>query len=712
MARLSAGTLAVAVVAVLLALTGAFAVRQFLEQREGTAPIAATTDSPEAEVVLIPVAVTDLESGRVIRESDFANVKMSRPDFSKSQYAQKAFVNRVEQLKGRVLRTEVPTGSTVGPTQLYAEGTGPTVADKLPEGMRAVTVKVSGAGFADGFASPGTFVDVLFRSSGLDEDTKDVPETTITAMTRIEVLAVDATPYPQSQPEAARRSSDTQEARVTFSVKPSQATMLKALEDRGEISLALRPLAEAGNAVGHGVDEEPEVERHAQTVMQILEGVKATPVVVATTELVQGRVVRPGDLRLVEAEEVSAEIPDGVTYKDIEALVGRTLRSDVTPGQIITADILYPEGVSPGVADRLPRGFRAVTVNMSNAALVDGFVSPGTEVDVFFRAEALEGYPETTLRVLDGLSVLAIEDRVSGGSDIDSKDTGGKGVRVTLAVPLGEVGRIQALEGHGTMTLAVRAVGERPIGEIARELESTQEQLERTQQHIAALKQISQLDDSIELSKEQKERLSALSDELPLLERKLASLSEEKDAATTGASQTTLAEVLNLPEPARPTRLEIYNGGSRETLVFNAGVRAYSTGRTASRANDNTTTTSSGQKANKPKTAQEPVKQASGTKEVETENVSVVVPNRKVSAIQSNGLRGSDRVAAITNSTGIRSSVVKFSMTPVSATSRSKGTNSSLMSAVSSFGRGLINGLSKATLPAQRVEIVRGGVKD
>lgn len=712
MARLSAGTLAVAVVAVLLALTGAFAVRQFLEQRDGTAPIAATTDGSEAEVVLIPVAVTDLESGRVIRESDFANVKMSRPDFSKSQYAQKVFVNRVEQLKGRVLRTEVPTGSTVGPTQLYAEGTGPTVADKLPEGMRAVTVKVSGAGFADGFASPGTFVDVLFRSSGLDEDTKDVPETTITAMTRIEVLAVDATPYPQSKPEASRRSSDTQEARVTFSVKPSQATMLKALEDRGEISLALRPLAEAGDAVAQGVDEDPEVERHAQTVMQILKGVKATPVVVATTELVEGRVVSAGDIRLVEAEEVNADVSDQVTYGDIEVLVGRTLRSHVTPGQVITADILYPEGVSPGVADRLPRGFRAVTVNMRNDALVDGFVSPGTEVDVFFRAESLEGYPETTLRVLDGLSVLAIEDRVSAGSDIDRKDSGSQGVRVTLAVPLGEVGRIQALEGHGTMTLAVRAVGERPIGEIARELESTQERLERTQQHIAALKQISQLDDSIELSKEQKERLAALTDELPLLERKMASLSEEKDAATTGVSQTTLAEVLNLPELPRPTKLEIYNGGSRETLVFNASGRTSSTGRTASRASDNTTRTSSDDKANRPKTPRGPVKQASETKEVETENVSVVVPNRKVSAVSTNRLRGSDRLTATRNSAQTQSSVVQFTVTPVSETNRSEGAKDSLMSSVTRFGRGLVDGLSKATLPAQRVEIVRGGVKD
>ena len=118
-------------------------------------------------------------------------------------------------------------------------------------------------------------------------------------------------------------------------------------------------------------------------------------VAVATTELTQGRVVREGDIRLIET-------PDGVdsdnetTYGEIESLVGRVLRQDIAPGSVLTAAVLYPEGVNPGVADRLPPGFRAVTVKMDQAALVDGFVSPGTKVDVFFRASKVEGYPETT----------------------------------------------------------------------------------------------------------------------------------------------------------------------------------------------------------------------------------------------------------------------------------------------------------------------------
>jgi len=475
---------------------------------------------------------------------------------------------------------------------------------------------------------------------------------------------------------------------VTFAVVPSEATMLKALEDRGEISLALRPLVETPEAIVQaGQETEPET-RHAQTVLQILEGVKATPVAIATTELVEGRVIRAGDIRLIEGDKVDSEIgdTDTATYTDIEELVGRVLRSGIAPGQVITAALLYPEGVGPGVADRLAPGFRAVTVRMDEASLVDDFVSPGTHVDVFFRAEAIEGYAETTLRVLEGLQVLAIEDRVSAGSGSDDEQVA-QGLRVTMAVPLAEVGRIQALEGHGTMTLAVRANNERSMGEVARELEDTQTALVKLEKQINAFEQITKLDDSITLSKQQSERLAGLLDERPRLERQIRQLNNERDAASTGASQTTLAEVLSLPEPSRPERLEIYNGGSRETLVFKSGNRAAPSTSTASRGArkpDDVKSTS----VEKSRPADN-VKNAVGSKsDVEIDKVTLLSPERKVSAL------GQSRWSSKT-----------FSMD-------GRRSGSSILTSFSEFGQSLVAGLNKATKAESRVEIVRGGIRE
>lgn len=687
MARLSAGTLAVAVVAVLLALTGAFAVRQFLEEREA-AVVEGGNEPAAVQPITIPVAVTDLDHGRVLRESDFAGVTLSPEAFGKSEYAQRVFINKIDQLKGRVLKEPIGAGGTVGPAELYSEGTGPTVAEKLPAGMRAVTVKVSGAGFADGFAAPGTFVDVLFRSDPPKSGPTAIPETTITALNRVQVLAVDVNPYPKSELDVSGKtqSADAQEARVTFAVVPSQATMLKALEDRGEISLALRPLVEAEQAIAQ-VDQETESqERHAQTVQQILEGVKAAPIAVAMTELVEGRVIRPGDIRLIEGDKIDEELGDAATYGDVETLVGRVLRSGLEPGQAITAAVLYPEGVSPGVADRLAPGFRAVTVRMDEASLIDGFVSPGTHVDVFFRAESVGEYPETTLRVLEGLQVLAIEDRVSAGTGSDVDQTA-RGVRVTMAVPLGEVGRIQALEGHGTMTLAVRANNERSVSEVARELDNVQAALLKVEKQIDAFQQITKFDDSIALSEEQRARLAGLLDERPRLERQIQQLNNEREAASTGASQTTLAEVLNLPEPSRPAKLEIYNGGSRETLVFNSGNRVAPAASTASRSagkSDNVKSTS----VEKHKPADNVKNAVGGKSDVDIDKVTLVTPERKVSALDQP-----------------RWSSKTFSM-------NGRRSGNSILTSFNELGQSLVAGLNKVTQTESRVEIIRGGIRE
>ncbi len=686
MARLSPGTLAVAVVAILLALTGAFAVRQLLEEKAAAVVIEEVGEPPKP--INVPVTTIALGEGRVIHESDLATVVLAPDKFRASKYAGKMFIGDVTQLVGRVTNREFLPGETVGHDDLYSEGTGPTVAEKLPRGMRAVTVKVSGSGFVDGFAAPGTVVDVLFRS--MADSTDSLPETTITALHGIQVLAVDASSYSLSVRDRDA-SSLSPDASVTFAVLPAQATMLKALEGRGEISLSLRSNAVEDEAVANVSKEVVDDERHAQTLASILEGAKIPLVAVTAAELVQGRVVRASDIRLVEPQPGMEAGNDGSSFNNVESLVGRVLRSDMSSGQVLTAELLYPEGVSPGVAERLPAGFRAVTVKMEQTSLVGGFIAPGTHVDMFFRSEALEGYPETTLRVLEGLQVLAIEDRVAAGGD-PGIDAANRGIRVTMAVPLGDVGKIQTLEGHGTMTLAVRAARERSVGEIAGELATAERELQEMQSKVAALEQISQLDDAIKLSQEQKDRLNLLVAEIPKLEQQVASLNAEKNAATTGVSQTTLADVLNLPEPPRAEKLEIYKGGARETLVFSGGVRAGTTARTASNVPDAKARikSTSVQKEVKPKPGNAKVKGAATTNLEESPADSSA---RKVSAARSHrSAANGDQVATVFQST-------------------TDGDGSVLWS-VAEFGRGLVRGLTTVAPSAPRVEIVRGGIRE
>ena len=154
-------------------------------------------------------------------------------------------------------------------------------------------------------------------------------------------------------------------------------------------------------------------------------------------------------------------------------------------------------------------------------------------------------------------------------------------------------------------------------------------------------------------------------------------------------SQTTLAEVLNLPEPSQPVKLELYKGGNRETLVFNSSQQALRSNRTASReptAPVKVKNTSVKTKSSVPVSGTE--KPAAGG--VDVDKVSLVLPERKVSAIR-NEAPSSEFVAK-------------------SPRHDSQGT--SILTSVKNFGKELVAGLSQARQSAPRVEIVRGGVKD
>jgi hypothetical protein len=134
---------------------------------------------------------------------------------------------------------------------------GPNVTMLLKPGFRAVTVPIKNVGAVEGFATPSTLVDVLFRSVA----DGDRPEVTLTLLELVEVLAVDRNVLPGQLPGTAAGRPAT----VTLAVTPEQAKALKAVEDRGELSLTLRHPDDAGSVVSAGLKSDDKV-----TVDQII----------------------------------------------------------------------------------------------------------------------------------------------------------------------------------------------------------------------------------------------------------------------------------------------------------------------------------------------------------------------------------------------------------------------------------------------------------
>jgi Flp pilus assembly protein CpaB len=215
----------VAIFAILVGLGGAFVVRQHLHQ-PGVPPL------PELQPsnVVVPVALTDLEPGRELTLNDVAMRSFTPEQFAKTEFAKLAYMRQSTQIVGRTLKTSLKQGQAFMPEDLYPEGMGPDLAERLQAGYRAVTVPIENIGAVLGFARAGSFVDVLFRVDAVEER----PEVTMTLLERVEVLAIDSYTNPGQQVQLEQDGS------VTLAVTPHQAKMLKVVEGRGALTLTLR----------------------------------------------------------------------------------------------------------------------------------------------------------------------------------------------------------------------------------------------------------------------------------------------------------------------------------------------------------------------------------------------------------------------------------------------------------------------------------------
>ncbi len=230
MAKVSSGTMTVTVFAALVGLGGAFVVRQTMQR---PAPVETAAPAAAPAPVIVPLAAMDLQPGRKLTLNDIAPRRLTQEEFKKSEYRKVTFLSSTTQIQGRSLRKAVPAGRPFQPDDFFPDGAGPDIAERLQAGYRAVTVPIESVGSVNGFAVPGSIVDILFRAK--PEGVR--PAVTLTLLERIEVLAFNInTTQGMRDPAVTNANSAT----VTLAVTPQQAKILKVVEGRGDMSLTLR----------------------------------------------------------------------------------------------------------------------------------------------------------------------------------------------------------------------------------------------------------------------------------------------------------------------------------------------------------------------------------------------------------------------------------------------------------------------------------------
>jgi len=230
MRRLTPGTLTIGILAILIGLVGAYAVRSALMEEK------VVVEPPET--ISVPIATLDLPADRVIAEGDIASISTTREALRQQNIPLNQVMMKPEQIVGRRVRVPVKQGQPFLTTAMYLDGTGPDPLAKLQPGYRAVSLQVAVA--PGGLIKSGSFVDVLFRTKARDEaDGKPaIPEMTVTLLKHVEILDIS---------EGTGLSRDSGFGRnlpvVTLAVPAEEAGIVQAVEGRGEFSLVMRPLS-------------------------------------------------------------------------------------------------------------------------------------------------------------------------------------------------------------------------------------------------------------------------------------------------------------------------------------------------------------------------------------------------------------------------------------------------------------------------------------
>ncbi|HEV7375350.1 MAG TPA: Flp pilus assembly protein CpaB [Pyrinomonadaceae bacterium] len=166
-----------------------------------------------------------------------------------------------EKLVGRVAIVNIAAREAITDTKLAPQGTEGGLTALIPEGYRAMTVKVDDAAGVSGFIQPGTLVDVVVVIDPKENSTNQDPISKV-VLQNIKVLAnAQNIDRPKNEREATTVKA------VTLQVTPEQAEKLALASNEGKLQLIMRNSTDQGDTQTTGVNKR-----------SLLSGERASPV--------------------------------------------------------------------------------------------------------------------------------------------------------------------------------------------------------------------------------------------------------------------------------------------------------------------------------------------------------------------------------------------------------------------------------------------------
>ena len=154
-----------------------------------------------------------------------------------------------EKLAGRVAVMNIAPKEPITESRLAPEGTAAGLSAVIPEGYRAMTVKVDDAAGISGFITPGTLVDVVVVIDPREGSGNQDPISKI-VLQNIKVLANGQN---IDKPKDEREAQSVKA--VTLQVTPEQAEKLALAASEGRLQLVMRNQIDQGDEQTPGVNK-------------------------------------------------------------------------------------------------------------------------------------------------------------------------------------------------------------------------------------------------------------------------------------------------------------------------------------------------------------------------------------------------------------------------------------------------------------------------
>lgn len=219
--------------ALLVAAVSAFMVRNMIGSGAPTASAAPVAAGPEVLVATRPLPV-----GTIITADNYRWQPWPKELIDNAYYLKTD--GELSALPGTVVRTAISAGQPMTKGSLVKPSDRGFLAAALGPGMRAVTVSVSATTGVAGFIFPGDRVDLLLSQS-VEGGAGRALKAAETILRNVRVLATDQR---TASEDAQGKHEVKTAATVTLEVTPRIAEKIQVAQSIGQLSLALRSLAD------------------------------------------------------------------------------------------------------------------------------------------------------------------------------------------------------------------------------------------------------------------------------------------------------------------------------------------------------------------------------------------------------------------------------------------------------------------------------------